>query len=182
MEPKKKIKKFEGLEMKEESRYRPGGGLMNLPVYEPQRQIRYIMEIPSPNGIVECWVNCERPGYNARQERINFMHESHFVHSRYEWNPIRVIIRDIHTENNSVTDVGRVLMEWFQSYSSGMRVQAYKKNLTIRMVDPVGVTMESWYLQGCFPTVVSFNDLSFDHTETELEFTLNYDRAIFNTI
>jgi hypothetical protein len=195
MEPKKKIRRFEGLEFKKdyyahERRYRMGGSLTPHMVMTPsgveRPTHRYLMEIPTPNGIVECWVNCEKPGYNARHERMNYMYETHVllgenvVASRYEWNPIRVIIRDLIGEDSTMGEVGNFLMSWFQAYSNGQYARTFKRNVTIQMIDPTGVVVESWHLQGAFPTVVTFNDLSFDHTETELEFTLNYDRAIFN--
>lgn len=187
MEPKKKIKRFEGLEMKEESRYRMGGrplvpDLVMTPSGVERPRYRYLMEIPTPGGVTECFVNCEKPGYHVSHNRMNYMYETRDVVARYEWDPIRVIIRDVvGNRQTSMGEVGRFLMEWFQDYSNGQYTRTFKRNVTIQMLDPTGVVVESWYLQGAFPTVVNFNNFFDDEDYAEIEFTLNYDRAIFNT-
>jgi hypothetical protein len=182
MEPKKKIKKFTGFSKpKEGQRYGNGGTLFRpTPVaYEPRRQYRYIMELPSPNGVIECWVNCEKPSLEVSRE-IPFMNTSTFI-PRQEWQPIRVILRDAVSDDDDYDTVVREIMNWSGAVSNGQRPSTYKKNVTIQMIDPTGITVESWHLIGSFPSAVMMRNEYDDRIEVEL--TLHYDhgRLMTNT-
>lgn len=178
MEPKKKIKKIEGFST-EPKRFRRGGDLlMRMPLpYEPRRQRRYIMEVPTSMGVAELWVNCERPTLETSRE-IPFMNSTTFI-GRHEWQPIRVIFRDI-VGDGDINSVIREVMDWSGSVSSGQYARTYKKNVTIHMVDPTGIYVESWHLVGAFPTAVMMTQPDFDDT-IEFELTLNFDRCVINT-
>ncbi|MHA2404565.1 MAG: hypothetical protein ACXADH_16315, partial [Candidatus Kariarchaeaceae archaeon] len=127
MEPKKKIKKFEGLKMKEEPTYRPGRGLLPDVVMTPsgveRPRNRYIMELPTEDGVVECFVNCEKPSMDMRMTEIPYLSTPTYVPNFGQTQPIRVVIRDV--IGNHGNRVNSFLMEWFQAYSSGQYARTY---------------------------------------------------------
>jgi hypothetical protein len=55
----------------------------------------------------------------------------------------------------------------------------YKKDITLEMLDPTGVAVEKWILQGCFLTDVDFQGVSYaeDGLQTIVA-TLRPDRCI----
>ena len=55
----------------------------------------------------------------------------------------------------------------------------YKKNIDLELLDPTGVVVEKWILQGAFLTDVNFNDLSYsDDGLANISATLRPDRCI----
>jgi len=55
----------------------------------------------------------------------------------------------------------------------------YKKDIELDMLDPTGVVVEKWIIQGTFITDLNFNDLSYsDEGLADISVTLRPDRCI----
>ena len=78
----------------------------------------------------------------------------------------------------------QALMEWVrltaESVTGRMGYAAgYKKDLDLEMLDPTGVAVEKWILQGTFLTDVNFDSLGIVMTDwQQLQHTLRPDRCI----
>jgi hypothetical protein len=54
----------------------------------------------------------------------------------------------------------------------------YKRNLQLKMLDPVGTVIELWDIVGVFPTEINFGDLTYeDGSPIEISCTLRFDTA-----
>ena len=55
----------------------------------------------------------------------------------------------------------------------------YKKNVDLEMLDPTGVVVEKWILEGCFITDLNFNELDYSRDElATITCSLRMDRCI----
>jgi hypothetical protein len=55
----------------------------------------------------------------------------------------------------------------------------YKQNLTLEMLDPTGVVIEKWLLEGCLLTNVDFGSLSYSSDAIAgISVTIQPDRCI----
>jgi hypothetical protein len=55
----------------------------------------------------------------------------------------------------------------------------YKQNLTLEMLDPTGVVIEKWLLEGCLLTNVDFGNLSYSSDAIAgISVTIQPDRCI----
>ena len=68
-------------------------------------------------------------------------------------------------------------MEWsrlcFDSVSGrGGYPDFYKRDIQIKMIDPVGTVVQLWDIKGAFCTSMNFGDLSYDSTADMAEITL----------
>jgi hypothetical protein len=55
----------------------------------------------------------------------------------------------------------------------------YKRNLQLKVLDPVGNVVELWDLVGVFPTEINFGDLTYeDGSPVEISATLRMDQCI----
>ena len=155
--------------------------LMKMPIpYEPKRQNRFIMRFPSTLGINEWFVEtAARPSFAVTATEIPFLNTSTYVAGRFKWNPISVKFRDPIGPSAS-----QALMEWVrlcaESVTGRMGYAAgYKKNVDLEMLDPTGVVVEKWIIEGTFLTSVNFDSLSYSSDAiASISATLQMDRCV----
>jgi len=155
--------------------------LMRMPVpYEPKKKNRFIFRFPTPLGIQEWFVSTgARPTYTAEETEIQFLNTSTFVIGRFTWETIDVSFRD--PIGPSAT---QALMEWIRLHSESVTgrqgyAAGYKKDVELEMLDPTGVVIEKWILQGTMVTSANFGDLDYSSSDiADISATLRFDRAI----
>jgi len=155
--------------------------LMKMPIpYEPKRQNRFIMRFPSTLGINEWFVeSTSRPKLTIGATEIQFLNTSTWVAGRFNWGEISVKFRDPIGPSAS-----QALMEWVRlcaetvtgrmGYAAG-----YKKNVDLELLDPTGVVVEKWILEGAWLSSVDFGSLAYNSENiAEINATLRPDRCI----
>jgi hypothetical protein len=155
--------------------------LMKMPVpYEPKRQNRFIMRFPSSLGINEWFVeSASRPTITINATPIPFLNTETYVAGRFTWGTINVTMRD--PIGPSAT---QAIMEWIrlcaESVTGRMGYAAgYKRPVDLEMLDPTGVVVEKWLLEGCFITSSNFGTLSYSQDAlATIQITLRMDRCI----
>jgi len=128
--------------------------LMKMPIpYEPKRDNRWILRFPSSLGINEWYVeSTSRPKLKIASVAIPFLNTETYVAGRFNWEEISVKFRDPIGPSAS-----QAVMEWIrlcaESVTGRMGYAAgYKKNVDLEMLDPTGVVVEKWILEGAFLT------------------------------
>ena len=155
--------------------------LMKMPVpYEPKRKNRFILRFPSSLGINEWYVtSTARPSAKINSTEIPFLNTSTYVAGRFTWDAIKVQFKDPIGPSAS-----QALMEWFRLHAESVTgrmgyAAGYKKNVILEMLDPTGVVVEKWILEGCFITDLNFGDLNYSQDElATIDCTLRMDRCI----
>ena len=155
--------------------------LMKMPIpYEPKRQNRFIMRFPSSLGINEWFVeSASRPTITVNSTPIPFLNTETYVAGRFTWGTINVTLRD--PIGPSAT---QAIMEWIrlcaESVTGRMGYAAgYKRNVDLEMLDPTGVVVEKWIMEGCFITSSNFGNLGYAQDAlTTIQITLRPDRCI----
>ena len=155
--------------------------LMKMPIpYEPKKKNRFIMRFDSSLGINEWYVeSTSRPQVTIGAVEIPFLNTSTYVAGRFVWNTINVTFRD-----PIGPSAAQALMEWARLHAESVTgrmgyAAGYKKDIDLEMLDPTGVVVEKWILQGTFLTDVNFNDLSYgDEGIANIAATLRPDRCI----
>ncbi len=126
--------------------------LMKMPIpYEPKRQNRFILRFDTTLGINEWFVeSAARPHITINPVAIPFLNTETYVAGRFTWSTINVKFRDPIGPSAS-----QAIMEWIrlcaESVTGRMGYAAgYKKNVDLEMLDPTGVVVEKWILEGAF--------------------------------
>lgn len=151
-----------------------------MPFFEPKRKNRWIIRFPSELGIQEYWLaSASRPKITIAEVEIPFLNTSTFVAGRFNWETIDVTVRD------GIGDSAmQAVMEWVRTCAESVTGRmgysvGYKKNVEIEMLDPAGVAIEKWVLEGTWASTVNGGDLSMDDdTLAEVQMTLRMDRCI----
>lgn len=155
--------------------------LMKMPVpYEPKKQNRFILRFPSSLGINEWFVmSASRPKINIGEVEIPFLNTSTWVAGRFTWDAIDVTFKD-----PIGPSAAQALMEWVRLHAESVTgrmgyAAGYKKNVELEMLDPAGVVIEKWILEGTFLTNVNFSSLDYSSENiAEITATLRPDRCI----
>jgi len=155
--------------------------LMKMPTpYEPKRKNRWVLRFPSELGIQEWFVStASRPQITQEATEIPFLNTSTYVVGRFVWNTISVSFRDPIGPSAS-----QALMEWVRLHSESVTgrqgyAAGYKKNIELEMLDPTGVVVEKWILEGTFLSDVNFNNLDYSSSDlADITATLRPDRCI----
>ena len=155
--------------------------LMKMPVpYEPKRSNRFILRFPSSLGINEWFVStAARPSLKINSTAIPFLNTSTYVAGRFEWEEIRVTFRD--PIGPSAT---QALMEWIRLCAESVTgrlgyAAGYKKDVELEMLDPTGVVVEKWILQGTFMTTLNGGELDYSRDDlATIQVSLRMDRCI----
>jgi len=155
--------------------------LMKMPIpYEPKRNNRFILRFPSTLGINEWFVEtAARPHITINSVEIPFLNTSTYVAGRFNWGEINVTFRDPIGPSAS-----QALMEWVrlcaESVTGRMGYAAgYKKNIDLEMLDPTGVVVEKWIMEGTWMKDVNFNSLGYsDDKVATVTAQLRMDRCI----
>ena len=137
--------------------------LIKAPIeYEPLRKNRFLLRFPSDLGIQEWWVsNAARPTITMKETEIPFLNTSTWVVGRYIWETISVTLRDPIGPSAS-----QAVMEWVRLASESVTgrqgyAAAYKRDLTLEMLDPTGTVVSQWILKSCMLGNVQFGDLGY---------------------
>ena len=155
--------------------------LMKAPVpYEPLRQNRFIFRFPSALGLNEWFViSSKRPSIKINETEIPFLNTSTWVAGRFVWDAIDITFKDWIGPSTS-----QAVMEWIrlcaESVTGRMGYAAgYKKDVELEMLDPTGVVVQKWILQGAWLTTADFGSLNYSEDAiAEITCNLRYDRAI----
>ena len=136
---------------------------------EPQRQVRWLLEIPFDTGVEEFFVTGNRPTMTQEREIPNTWQRGHM-----SWSDLYIEFRSAHTEK---------LTEWLNSTMYNITGRGGygnpKKNMTLRMMDPTGITIELWHMVGCLPTEVRYHQ-EFDDIDPVVGINLSMDRVVHN--
>jgi hypothetical protein len=107
------------------------------------------------------------------------LNTSTYVAGRFTWGTINVKFRDPIGPSAS-----QALMEWVrlcaESVTGRMGYAAgYKKNVDLEMLDPTGVVVEKWVLEGTWLMDVNFDTLAYNQDAlASITATLRMDRCI----
>jgi hypothetical protein len=155
--------------------------IMKMPLpYEPKKKNRWLIRFPDALGIQEWWLeSAARPSIEQTDVEIPFLNTSTWVLGRFTWSTIDVTFRD--PIGPSAT---QAIMEWVRLHSESATgrqgyAAGYKKDVEVEMLDPGGIVIEKWVLEGTMLTNVNFGDLSMDDDGiATINATLRFDRAI----
>lgn len=134
---------------------------------------RWILKIPFDIGVLEYWVRTSRPSM-AEVEPIPYMATTTWQH----WNDLHVDFIDRYPIG--VVGNEHMLSEWFHSTTVGITGRGqygtyFKKDMMLTKIDPAGVEIESWTLNGCIATSINY------HNEMDIEPSVSmgfsFDRA-----
>lgn len=145
--------------------------------FEPKRKNRWVLMI---EGIDAYLIkSTKRPTITMPDVPINFINAQRFVSGKPTFETLDVVLYDPIAPSGA-----QQVMEWVRTHYESVSGRAgyadfYKRDIQLKVLDPVGTVIELWDIKGAFITAATFNDLSYEGAElVEINLTLRFDNCV----
>lgn len=145
--------------------------------FEPKRKNRWVLMIEGIDAFL-C-KTAAQPTFTTEDVEIPFVNARRYVAGLTKFETMNVTLHD------GIAPTGaQQVMEWirlhFESVSgrSGY-ADMYKRDIQLKLLDPVGTVISLWDIKGAFITNAAFGELTYeDGTPTEISLTIRFDNAV----
>lgn len=146
--------------------------------FEPKRKTRWVLMIEGIDAYIV--KSAKRPSITTEEVELPFVNSRRYVAGTTKFNAIDVTLLDPIAPSGA-----QQVMEWLRTCYESVSGRAgyadfYKRDIQLKLLDPVGTVVELWDIKGAFPTSVDFGELSYDGNAevTEIAMTLRFDNAV----
>lgn len=145
--------------------------------YEPKRRFRWILQIEGIDAFL--LKSAARPSYTFEETVIDWVNTKRYLAGKMAFNELSVELHDAIAPSGA-----QQVMEWIrlahESVSGrGGYADFYKRDIQLKMLDPVGTVVELWDIKGAWVREANFNELSMDSADTAtINLTIRYDNAV----
>lgn len=152
-------------------------GQMLANMYEPKRKFRWILEIEGVESFV--MKTAARPQAQFEETQIDYINTRWWLSGKQSWQPISITLHDPIAPSGA-----QMCMNWlrlnYENLTGRMGyATVYKKDITLKMLDPQGAVVEHWDLKGAWPTDYNWGDLDYATSDNvEISLTIRFDNAV----
>lgn len=146
--------------------------------FEPLAKRRFLFAI---EGIDTFMIKtAARPQVTTESVPINWINSTRYVAGKTKFGTMQLTLHDAVAPSG-----GQQVMEWIRTCFESVSGRAgyadfYKRDIQIKMLDPVGTVLQLWDIKGAFVTDANFGDLSYDDESglAEIQLTIQYDNMV----
>jgi len=146
--------------------------------FEPKRKFRWVLAI---EGIDSYLIkSTARPSITVASLPIPFINHTRYVAGKSTFGSMAVALHDPIAPSGA-----QQVMEWIRTHFESVSGRAgyadfYKRDLQLKMLDPVGTVVEKWDIKGAFITNATFGDVTYDDESGAMDVTLElqFDNAV----
>lgn len=146
--------------------------------FEPKRTNRWVLAIEGIDSFLITEVN--RPTFTMGEKKIDFINSYRKVSiGRADMGDLSVKLHDPIAPSGA-----QQVMEWIRTHYESVSGRAgyadfYKRDVQIKLLDPVGTVVELWDVKGAFIKTANFGALSYgDGDVMTISLTLAFDNCV----
>lgn len=145
--------------------------------FEPKRKNRWVLMIEGIDAYII--KSTSRPTVTTEEVEIPFVNSRRYLAGKTTFNTIPVTLHDPIAPSGA-----QQVMEWVRTCYESVSGRAgyadfYKRDVQLKLLDPVGTVIELWDIKGAFATEVNFGELTYeDGGPLEVSLTLRFDNAV----
>ena len=121
-----------------------------------------------------------RPEISTEEVTINWINSTRYVAGKTTFGTLAVTLHDPIAPSGA-----QQVMEWIRLCFESVSGRAgypdfYKRDIQLKMLDPVGTVIQLWDIKGAFCTTAGFGDLSYDDgaAMAEVSLTIRFDNCV----
>jgi len=145
--------------------------------FQPLAKRQFLLAIEGVDAFLV--KTASRPTFTTEEVAINWINTTRYIAGKTTFNTMTVTLHDAIGPSGA-----QQVMEWlrlcYESVSgrSGY-ADFYKRDIQLKMLDPVGTVVQLWDIKGAWITEANFNDVSYEGSDqTEISLTIRYDNAV----
>ena len=145
--------------------------------FEPKRNYRWVLAIEGIDAFLVTTAN--RPQIQIGSKKIDFINSYRHIASKLEFQDLSVKLHDPIAPSGA-----QQVMEWIRTHYESVSGRAgyadfYKRDIQLKMLDPVGTVVELWDIKGAFLTNANFNGLDYGGEEVMMiDLTIKFDNCV----
>lgn len=145
--------------------------------FEPIAKRRFLLAIEGVDVFLV--KTASRPQYTTEEVAINWINTTRYIAGKTTFGTMSVTLHDAIGPSGS-----QQVMEWirlcYESVSGrGGYADFYKRDIQLKMLDPVGTVIQLWDIKGAWITEANFNEVTYEGSDqTEITLTIRYDNAV----
>lgn len=145
--------------------------------FQPKSKRQFVLAIEGIDSFIV--KTAARPTITTEEVQINWINSTRYIAGKTTFGDMTVTLHDPIAPSGA-----QQVMEWirlcFESVSgrSGY-ADFYKRDIQIRVLDPVGTQIELWDVKGAWVKEATFGDLSYEGSEVcEISLTIRLDNLV----
>ena len=145
--------------------------------YEPKRKFRWLLQIDGIDAFT--LKTAARPSLTFDETVIDYINTKRYVAGKQTWNPLSITLHD-----PIAPSAAQATMDWiricYEPLTGRMGYASfYKKNITLKVLDPQGTVIELWDILGAWIQDSNWGDLDYASSDNvEIACTLRFDNAV----
>lgn len=145
--------------------------------FEPKRKNRFVLMIEGVDAYII--KTTQRPTMTTEEVVVPFINSTRYLAGKTTFGAINVTLHDPIAPSGA-----QQVMEWIRLHFESVSGRSgyadfYKRDIQLKMLDPVGTVVELWDIKGAFITSANFGDVTYeDGGAMEIALTLRFDNAV----
>ena len=145
--------------------------------FEPKRQFRWVLAIEGIDAFII--KTATRPNISIEEVEIPFINHKRYIAGKASFETLSVTMHDPIAPSGA-----QQVMEWVRTHFESVSGRAgyadfYKRDIQLKMLDPIGTVVELWDIKGAFLTAADFGSLAYDANDpAEISLTIQYDNCV----
>jgi hypothetical protein len=145
--------------------------------FEPKRNYRWVLAIEGIDSFLVTSAN--RPNISITEKKIEYINSYRRVASKLEFQDLSIKLHDPIAPSGA-----QQMMEWIRTHYESVSGRAgyadfYKRDIQLKMLDPIGTVVELWDIKGAFLTSVNFSSLDYSSDDIMMiDATIKFDNCV----
>lgn len=145
--------------------------------FQPKAKRQFVLAI---EGIDQYLVKtASRPTFTTEEVTINWINTTRYIAGKTTFGTLSVTLHDPIAPSGA-----QQVMEWIRTCYESVSGRAgfadfYKRDIQIKVLDPIGTVVELWDCKGAWVQEANFNELTYEGSDsTEISLTIRCDNFV----
>jgi hypothetical protein len=145
--------------------------------FEPKRKFRWVLAIEGIDAFLV--KSTARPTVEIASQEIHWINTVRYIAGKAKFSTMSVTLYDPIAPSGA-----QQVMEWIRTHFESVSARSgyadfYKRDIQLKMLDPVGTVVELWDIKGAQITNATFGELDYGTEDaSEISLTLQMDNCV----
>ncbi len=144
--------------------------------YEPKRKFRWILQIEGIDAFIV--KSTARPQRSFEEIAIDWVNSKRYLAGKHDFQTMQIELYDPIAPSGAQQVEEWVRLNYESVSGRAGYAEFYKRDIQLKMLDPVGTVVELWDIKGAWVKEANYNELSYDNNEAAMvTLTVRFDNA-----